>query len=78
MYALYLYFIGLSFRSTANALEPIAEKRSHVAVWNRIQLLNPNKFYLKLTRVAAFIMEVTHVADWFRVCMGMGSYRTCT
>ena len=47
MYALYLYLLGLSFRNTAKALDPFVEKRSHVAVWNWVQLFNPNKFYLK-------------------------------
>ena len=59
MYALYLYFLGLSFRSTAKALDPFVEKRSHVAVWNWVQLFNPNKFYLKQTRVTAFIIDET-------------------
>jgi len=27
MYALYLYFLGLSFRNTSKALEPFKEKR---------------------------------------------------
>jgi hypothetical protein len=31
MYSLYLYFLGLSFRSTVKAIEPFAE-RSHVAI----------------------------------------------
>ena len=59
MYALYLYFLGLSFRNTAKALDPFVEKRSHVAVWNWVQLLNPNKFYLRRTRVTAFIIDET-------------------
>lgn len=59
MYALYLYFLGLSFRSTAKALDPFVEKRSHVAVWNWVQLFNPTKFYLKQTRVTAFIIDET-------------------
>ena len=59
MYALYLYFLGLSFRSTARALDPFIEKRSHVAVWNWVQLFNPNKFYLKRSRVTAFIIDET-------------------
>ena len=57
MYALYLYFLGLSFRSTAKALDPFVENRSHVAVWNWVQLFHPNKFYLKRTRVTAFIID---------------------
>ena len=59
MYALYLYFLGLSFRSTAKALDLFIEKRSHVAVWNWVQLFNPNKFYLKRSRVTAFIIDET-------------------
>lgn len=59
MYALYLYFLGLSFRSTAKALDPFIEKRSHVAVWNWVQLFNPNKFYLKRSRVTALIVDET-------------------
>jgi len=59
MYALYLYFLGLSFRNTAKALDPFIEKRSHVAVWNWVQLFNPDKFYLKRTRVTAFIIDET-------------------
>jgi hypothetical protein len=34
-------------------------KRSHVAVWNWVQLFNPNKFYLKRSRVTAFIIDET-------------------
>ena len=38
---------------------PFVEKRSHVAVWDWVQLFNPNKFYLKQTRVTAFIIDET-------------------
>jgi hypothetical protein len=30
MYALYLYFLGLSFRNTSKALEPFRERKSRV------------------------------------------------
>ena len=53
------YFLGLSLRNTAKALDPFVEKRSHVAVWNWVQLFHPNKFYLKRTRVSAFIIDET-------------------
>jgi hypothetical protein len=36
LYALYLYFLGLSFRSTSKAIQPFGEegkRRSHVAIW---------------------------------------------
>ena len=61
MYALYLYFLGLSFRNTAKALDPFIEKRSHVAIWNWVQLFHPNKFYLKRSRVTAFIIDETMI-----------------
>jgi putative transposase len=59
MYAPHLYFLGLSFRSTVKALDPFLEKRSLVAVWNWVQLINPNKFYLKRSRVTAFTIDET-------------------
>jgi hypothetical protein len=59
MYAPYLYFLRLSFRRTAKVLDPFVEKRSHVAVWKWVQLVNPNKFYLKRTRVTAFVKVET-------------------
>ncbi|MDR4512171.1 MAG: hypothetical protein MRJ93_10775 [Nitrososphaeraceae archaeon] len=35
MYSLYLYFLGLSLRSTSKALVVFRDdKRSHVSVWN--------------------------------------------
>jgi putative transposase len=37
------------------------EKRSHVAAWNWVQLFNPNKFYLKRTRITAFVIDGTMV-----------------
>jgi putative transposase len=61
-YALYLYFLGLSLRSTSKALEPFAE-RSYVATWYWIQEfdlkhLYPNK---KKSRIAAFIIDDTQI-----------------
>jgi len=61
MYALYLYFLGLSFRSTAKALDPFVEKRSHVAVWDWVQRFQPSNLYLKRTRISAFIIDETMV-----------------
>ena len=57
MYALYLYFLGLSFRSTSKAIEPF-EERSHVAVWKWVQRFRPNRIYVK-KRVAAFVIDET-------------------
>jgi hypothetical protein len=39
MYSLYLYFLGLSLRNTSKALIIFKDqKRSHVSVWNWIQI----------------------------------------
>ena len=55
-----LLILRLSFRSTAKALNSFVYKRSHVTVWNWVQqLFNPNKFYLKRSRVTAFIIDET-------------------
>ena len=61
MYALYLYFLSLSFRNTSKALEPFREKRSHVAVWNWVQRFNPNIIYSRKRRVAAFVIDETMI-----------------
>jgi hypothetical protein len=37
MYALYLFFQGLSFRGNARALNIFIGKRSHAMVWNWVQ-----------------------------------------
>jgi putative transposase len=58
VYALYLYFLGQSFRNTSKALEPFEEKkRSYVAVWSWVQRFNPKIIYCRKTRVAAFIID---------------------
>jgi putative transposase len=59
MYALYLYFLGLSFRNTSKALEPFTE-RSHVAIWGWVQRFNPGKIY-SCERVAAFLIDETMI-----------------
>ena len=57
MYALYLYFLGLSLRNTSKALESFKDqKRSHVAVWNWIQRFGSSQIY---KRVSAFIIDET-------------------
>ena len=61
MYALYLYFLGLSFRNTSKALKPFREKRSHVAVWNWVQRFNPKIIYSRKRRVTAFVIGETMI-----------------
>src|SRR6476659_3843438 len=61
MYALYLYFHGLSFRNTSKALEPFREKRSHVDIWNWVQRFNPKIIYSRKRRVTAFFIDETMI-----------------
>jgi putative transposase len=60
MYALYLYFLGLSFRSTSKAIQPFGEdgRRSHVAVWKWVQRFDPKRLY-HCKRISAFIIDET-------------------
>jgi putative transposase len=61
MYALYLYFLGLSFRNTSKALIPFVEekdRRSHVAIWKWVQKFNP-KYVYTCKRVSAFLIDET-------------------
>jgi len=59
MYSLYLYFLGLSLRSTSKALIIFRDdKRSYVSVWNWIQRFGSSQIY-KRKRVTAFIVDET-------------------
>jgi len=60
MYALYLYFLGLSFRSTSKAIQPFGEEggRSHVAIWKWVQRFNPKRLYC-CKRISAFLIDET-------------------
>jgi putative transposase len=60
LYALYLYFLGLSFRSTSKAIQPLfgGEGRSHVAVWKWVQRFSPKHLYHR-KRVSAFLIDET-------------------
>ena len=59
MYSLYLYFLGLSLRNTSKALVIFKDnKRSHVSVWNWIQMFAEYPIY-KRKRISAFIIDET-------------------
>jgi putative transposase len=69
-YALYLYFLGLSLRSTSKAIQPFIN-RSYVAVWYWIQEFDPKEVYpnKKKSRISAFIIDETQIQigpdeDW--------------
>jgi putative transposase len=57
-YSLYLYFLGLSYRNTAKALQRFV-KRSHVRIWKWIQKYRPKKISLTKTKVSEFIIDET-------------------
>jgi len=69
LYALYLYFLGLSLRSTSKAIQPFGEEgrkegRSHVAVWKWVQRFNPKRLY-HCKRVSALLIDETMLQiDW--------------
>jgi putative transposase len=61
LYALYLYFLGLSFRNTSRAIHSFGEDgegRSHVAIWKWVQRFNPRRIY-HCKRVSAFLIDET-------------------
>jgi putative transposase len=61
LYALYLYFLGLSFRNTSKAIQPFEVKgRSHVAIWKWVQRFNPKRLY-SCKRVSAFLIDETMI-----------------
>ena len=63
-YALYLYFLGLSLRSTSKALEPFVDRSYYVAIWYWIQQeFNPSDVFpnKKKSRIVAFIIDETIV-----------------
>jgi transposase len=56
-YSLYLYFLGLSYRSTAKALNRFVE-RSHVSVWKWIQKYRPKRLLsARRKRVNGYIVD---------------------
>jgi putative transposase len=57
-YSLYLYFLGLSYRNTAKALQRFV-KRSHVRIWKWIQKYRPKKISSTKTKVSEFIIDET-------------------
>jgi putative transposase len=57
-YSLYLYFLGLSYRNTARALDRFVH-RSHVSIWKWIQKKNPKKILSKKRKIKGFVIDET-------------------
>ena len=74
MYSLYLYFLGLSLRSTSKALVIFRDKkRSYGTVWKWIQRFGSCQIY-KRKRVSAFIIDETIIQIgsqhfWLWICI---------
>lgn len=73
-YASYLYFLGLSLRSTSKALEPFVD-RSYVAIWYWIQGFNPSDVFpnKKKNRIVAVIdktiVQIDDIDAWLWVAI---------
>ena len=60
-YGLYLYFLGLSFRSTAKALSFLhIIKISHISIWKWLQKYRSKKFSSK-TKIKEYIIDETAI-----------------
>jgi putative transposase len=60
-YSLYLfYFLGLSYRNTAKALQRLV-RRSHVSILKWIQKYRLKKIFLTKTKVSEFIIDETPI-----------------
>jgi putative transposase len=74
LYALYLYFLGLSFRDVSDALDPFG-RRSHSAVWQWVQRYEPHRIFDVKRRVQAFLVvdetyvKVGHFEAWVWVAV---------
>jgi putative transposase len=59
-YGLYLYFLGLSYRNTAKALQRFVH-RSHVSIWKWIKKYKPKKVSSKRKKSNEFIIDETQI-----------------
>ena len=59
-YSLYLYFLGLSYRNTAKALQSFVH-RSHVSIWKWIQKYKPQKLSSNRKNINEFIIDETQL-----------------
>jgi putative transposase len=60
IYALHLYFNGLSLRNTAEALSRFV-KRSHTAIRDWIQKYKPKRLFYRKTNVDEYIVDETQI-----------------
>jgi putative transposase len=59
-YRLYLYFLSISYRNAARALQRFVE-RSHDSIWKWIQKYRPRKISSTKTKISEFIIDETQL-----------------
>ena len=59
VYALHLYFNGLSLRNTKAISKFVT--RSHTAIRDRIQKYNPKRLFYRKTKIFEFILDETQI-----------------
>ena len=55
------YFLGLSYRNTAKALQRFVHSRSHVSIWKWIKKYKPKKVSSKRKKSNEFIIDETQI-----------------
>ena len=60
LYALHLYFNGLSLRNTSKAISKFVT-RSHTAIRDWIQKYNPKRLFYRKTKIFEFILDETQI-----------------
>ena len=60
VYALHLYFNGLSLRNTSKAISKFVT-RSHTAIRDWIQKYNPKRLFYRKTKILEFILDETQI-----------------
>ena len=71
-YGLYLYFLGLSYRNTAKALQRFVHSRSHVSIWKWIKKYKPKKVSSKRKKSNEFIIDETQIKVGSQYISGSG------
>jgi putative transposase len=62
VYAMHLYFLGLSLRNTSKALSCLhIVNRSHTAIRDWIQKYKPKRLFFKRSKISEFVIDETQI-----------------
>ena len=62
VYAMHLYFLGLSLRNTSKALSGLhIVRRSHTAIRDWIQKYQPERMFYRRSNISEFIVDETQI-----------------